>query len=143
MQSLKACALLPALADIAAWRSHSVASWLTVLGAVMVSLAGGVPAVLLPDGREGCGVAHAAKRRSAANNPSFISHPRFQSFSKKIPLNPSFVKGGFSELITKLLDSGQMTNLRHTPSSWVLLFDIADGIERLERSPCPSLNFKH
>jgi hypothetical protein len=71
MQSLKACALLPALADIAAWRSHSVASWLTVLGAFMVSLAGGVLAVL-PDGREVCGVAHAAKRRSAAKNSNFM-----------------------------------------------------------------------
>ena len=72
IHSLKACALLPALADIAACRSHSVASWLTVLGRLL-SLVGAVPAVLLPVGRDVCAGEHDARSKSAASSPSFIS----------------------------------------------------------------------
>jgi hypothetical protein len=59
-----------------------------------------------------------------------------QSLTKKIPFNPFFVKGKFS------LMRAQMTKLRLTPASWVLLSGIA-ATERLERPPCPSLSFKH
>jgi hypothetical protein len=76
MQSLKACARLPALADTATWRSQSVASWLTVLGAVVLALAGGLPADLLPEGRDVCPVEHAVKSSNAATNASFMSYPR-------------------------------------------------------------------
>jgi hypothetical protein len=92
MQSLKACARLPALAEIAVCRSHSAASWLTVL-VVRVSPGGGVPVLLLPPGREVCGGAHAAKSINAAKNPSFMNHPRSRSLSsRKSPLIPLLSK---------------------------------------------------
>ena len=87
MHLLKASALLPAL-DKAASRSHSCASWLTVFEVALLSLVGGVSAVLLPEGREVCGEEHAAKSISAANNPSFMSHPCWQN-SLDFHENPS------------------------------------------------------
>ena len=87
MHLLKASALAPA-PDRAASRSHSCASWFTVFGVVLLSLVGGVPAVLLPEGRDVCGAEHAAKSTSAANSPSFMSHPCWQN-SPDFHGNPS------------------------------------------------------
>jgi hypothetical protein len=72
MQLLKTSARLPALADIAAWRSHSMASWLAVLMLRLSPAAGG--ALLPPPVGDGPGAAHAAKMISAASNPSFMIH---------------------------------------------------------------------
>jgi hypothetical protein len=72
IQLLKTSALLPAPADIAAWRSQSDASRLRVF-AGLLSLGNG--ALLLsywPDG-EGRGGTHAVKSNRVANNPSFIN----------------------------------------------------------------------
>ena len=90
MQSLKACARLPALADIAAWRSQSVASWLNVFAGMLLvvfweELAG---AVRLLAGRDGWGdweVAHAATSINAAKSPSFMGHLSPWSGSLKNP----------------------------------------------------------
>jgi hypothetical protein len=77
MQSLKTCARLPALPEIAACRSHSVVSWAAVVGgAALVSPdAGGVPALRLVPVEAGgdCGAEHAAKSRSAARSEFFIA----------------------------------------------------------------------
>jgi hypothetical protein len=74
MQLLKASARLPALADIAAWRSHSTASWLAVLLPGLSPAAGG--ALLAAPVGDGAGAAHAAKSISAASNPSLMIHLR-------------------------------------------------------------------
>jgi hypothetical protein len=76
MHSLKTCDRLPALPEIAACRSHSVASWAAVVGgAALVSPeTGGVPALRLPPVEAGgdCGAEHAANSRRAARSAFFM-----------------------------------------------------------------------
>jgi hypothetical protein len=91
MQLLKASARLPALADIAAWRSHSTASWLAVLLPGLSPAAGG--ALLAAPVGDGAGAAHAAKRISAASNPIFMIHP-CSAISGDAPLFVAFPASG-------------------------------------------------